>query len=136
MEFWASSEIFKDVDQSTESIRRAVQPFVATSISEGILGELKVKIRYVPIVMPDILLRRYPARSEIKKSKNIIDCAPQLDYKVFLSGTWNEMLQDYLSGLDYCIDAIAKVGGTKMQAECFRGVLDDTFEVLKKSFIN
>jgi len=49
--------------------------------------------------MPERLHTRYPARSEVLKEQRIYDCAPILDYRVFLEGSFEDQLQENLRGI-------------------------------------
>jgi hypothetical protein len=56
------------------------------------LATLNVKLRYIPIVMPEGMRERHPARSKLRENERIYDCAPQLNYEVFVEGSFEDQL--------------------------------------------
>lgn len=124
MILWASSETDALTGSAVDRTRRRVQPHLNALLEASALSKCAVKIRYVPIVMPSVLQARYPARSKVLKKDHIYDCAPQLDYDVFLNGTPSAQLACYLEGLRECANGLSKLGVTTEQSEIFLNLLD------------
>jgi hypothetical protein len=69
--FWASAETFQAADPALDRVRRCVGPFLNTAFATSSLSTLEAKLRYVPIVMPEMLRQRYPARSKLRKKERL-----------------------------------------------------------------
>jgi hypothetical protein len=82
MDFWASAEAFQAAFPALDGLRRCVEPLIDAAFEVSGLAELKGELRYVPIVMPEGMRERYPARSKFRKKQLIYSCAPQLNYEV------------------------------------------------------
>jgi hypothetical protein len=80
-------------------VRRNVEPYLNAAFAASSLASLECKLRYVPIIMPEGMRERYPARSKLLKKERIYDCAPQLDYDIFVDGTFEDQLIEYLNGI-------------------------------------
>jgi len=106
-----------------DMVRRGVEPFLNLKFALSSLAELNGKLRYVPIVMPDGLRERYPARSKLRKKERIYDCAPQLDYEVFVSGTFEDQLREYLHGIAESAPHLAGLGATPEQIKDFEQIM-------------
>jgi hypothetical protein len=123
LEFWASSEVYRPAGPASEAARRSIEPFLNAAFASSSLSTLDCKLRYVPIVMPDELRERYPARSKIRKKERIYDCAPQLDYEVFVSGTFEAQLREYVRGIAESAHQLASLGATPEQIEDFERIM-------------
>lgn len=91
-----------------------------------------VSIDYVPIVMSDANISRYPARSRLNRKKGECICAPQLEYNIFLSGEWDEMLKCYLDGIRGCAKNLKDIGLSREMVQEFMRILDETENELLK----
>jgi hypothetical protein len=96
MNFWASSEVHSPASLGSEAVRRFVVPYINAALTASTLGEVQVEVRYVPIIMPAAMKSRYPARTRVVKRTGTYDCAPQLDYDVFVEGTFMDQVDEYL----------------------------------------
>jgi len=84
---------------------------------------LQGTLRYVPIVMPADMRVRYPVRSKLRKKERIYDCAPQLDYDVFVDGRLEVQLREYLRGVALSAPHLAGLGASRSQIEEFERIL-------------
>ena len=66
---------------------------------------------------------RYPARSKLRKKERIYDCAPQLDYNVFVGGTFEGQLREYLRGIAELSPHLSGLGATPQQIEDFNTIM-------------
>ena len=123
MEFWASAEVFQPAFPALDEMRRWAAPAINKALAESSLKSVKIELRYVPIVMPEGMRARYPARSKILKKDGICDCAPQLDYDGFVDGTFEEQLHEYLRGIALSTAHLADLGASKEQIAEFKAVL-------------
>lgn len=89
---------------------------------------LEGKLRYVPIIMPKGMRARYPARSKLRKKEKIYDCAPQLNYEVFVEGTFEEQLREYVRGIAESAPHLAGLGATPEQIEDFNKIMATAVE--------
>ena len=123
MEFWASAEVHQPADSGLEQARRCVQPFLNTAFAASSLATLEVKLRYVPIVMPESMHARYCARSKLYKKERAYDCAPILNYEVFVEGRFEDQLREYLRGIALSAPHLAGLGASPKQIEEFKAIL-------------
>lgn len=128
MEFWASSESYQPASAGLEKARRSVEPFLNAAFAASSLGAVQGKLRYVPIVMPEDMHARYPARSKLRKKERIYDCAPILDYDVFVEGNFKDQLREYLRGIAESAPHLAGLGATPEQIEEFNAILAGAVE--------
>jgi hypothetical protein len=123
MIFWASCEIYKDASPAHTKVRKCVEPFLNEAFANSSLAGLDGKLRYVPIIMPVDMRERYPARSKLQKKERVYDCAPQLDYDVFVTGSFEEQLREYLRGIALSAPHLAGLGATKAQIDDFKKIM-------------
>lgn len=128
MEFFASAETFKEADPALDRARRCVEPFLNREFANSSLSALHCKLRYVPIVMPADMRGRYPARSKLRKLQHIYDCTPQLDYDVFVTGSLEQQLREYVAGLASTGPYLARLGATPDQINDFERILSTAVE--------
>ncbi|WP_090226582.1 hypothetical protein [Filomicrobium insigne] len=129
MIFQYSAEVFADAYEGVRCARLAVETYLDKAIAtSSSLSGLPVTIRYVPIAMPEITRGRYPERSKLRKKERLYDCAPQLDYDVFVRGTFEQQLREYLRGFALSVPYLADLGATQEQIEEFEAILADAVE--------
>jgi len=92
------------------------------------LAPLEGKLRYVPIVMPAEMHARYPARSKLRKKERIYDCAPILDYGVFVDGSFEDQLREYLRGIGLSTSHLAGLGASPQQISEFEAIMAGAVE--------
>ena len=78
--------------------------------------------------MPESMHARYPARSKLRKKERIYDCAPILDYGVFVEGKFEDQLQEYLRGIALSAPHLAGLGASAEQIEEFKAILASAVE--------
>lgn len=122
-----SVETDRDVYSNFKVVERSVERVLKLRLSSGALGDSSIKLRYIPIIMPEASLSSYPARSKVRKKENLYDCAPQLNFEIFLHGSFNEQLREYLRGLDEAIIGLERLGATPEVISEFEALLDDCF---------
>ena len=133
MEFWASAEVDIKADADLEETRRAVEPFLNDAFKASSLNAIKVKLRYVPIVMPKDALENYPERSKLSKKEQIYDCAPHLNYDVFVTGKFNDQIKEYLRGIALSAPYLSDLGASQEQIKEFKEILKEAeWKILKK----
>lgn len=123
MIFWASSESFQPAGDNLNAVWKCVEPYLNAEFQDSSLTTLDCKLRYVPIVMPAGMRERYPARSKLRKKERIYDCAPQLDYEVFVEGACEDQLREYLKGIKPSAPHLAKLGATPEQVADFERIM-------------
>lgn len=102
---------------------RAVEPFLNFAFASSSLAEISGKLRYVPIIMPDEMREQYPARSKLRKKERVYDCAPQLDYGIFVEGTFEAQLREYVRGIAESAPHLAGLGATPEQIAEFEQIM-------------
>ena len=124
MHYYASMEVDRDADLAAFAVQKLVGSFIkgAIEISDS-LRALDCSIRYVPIIMGQTRQERYPARSRLRKKERLYDCAPQLAYDPFVSGTRLAQLMEYCRGLSEAVDHLPTLGASAEQTEEFRSIL-------------
>ena len=123
MEFWASSESYQPADAGLERARHCVEPYLNVAFSQSSLADIHVQLRYIPIVMPSDMHDRYTERSKVRIKQRIYDCAPQLDYELFVSGAFEQQLNEYLRGIALSAPHLHKLGLTPEQVGEFEQIL-------------
>jgi hypothetical protein len=103
--------------------RRCVEPFLNAAFAASSLATLDAKLRYVPIVMPEGMRERYPARSKLRKKERLFDCSPQLNYEVFVEGSFEDQLREYLRGIAQSSPYLAALGASPEQIAEFEAIL-------------
>jgi hypothetical protein len=103
--------------------RRCVEPFLNAAFAASSLATLDVELRYVPIIMPEGMRERYPARSKLRKKERLFDCAPQLNYEVFVEGGFEDQLREYLRGIALSSSYLAPLGASPEQIAEFEAIL-------------
>jgi hypothetical protein len=126
--FLASAEVSQAADSALNRVRRCVEPFLNAAFAASSLASLECRLRYVPIVMPEGIRQRYPARSQLRKKERIYDCAPQLDYDLFVNGRLEDQLREYLRGIALSGPHLAGLGASPRQIEEFNAILERAAE--------
>jgi hypothetical protein len=125
MIFRTSAEVFQPASAGLTQARRSVEAYLSAEFSKSSLAKLDAKLRYVPIVMPKGMRERYPERSKLRKRQRIYDCAPQLNYEVFVDGNFEEQLREYLRGIALSTPHLKGLGATPEQIADFRKILEE-----------
>jgi hypothetical protein len=123
MIFWASTEAHEPAYEAVRMCRLSVEPFLNTAFAASGLASVEAKLRYIPIVMPAGMRERYPARSRLRRKERIYDCAPQLDYEVFVSGSLEQQLKAYIDGIASSAPHLSEFGATNEQIAEFKNIL-------------
>ena len=125
MELWTSAEGHQPAYSAVRRAQIHVEPYLNTAFASSSLASLECKLRYVPIIMPEGMRERYPARSTLRKSERVYDCSPQLNYETFVDGSFEDQLREYVGGLAETSPQLAKLGASKEQIEDFNRILSN-----------
>jgi len=128
LDFWASAEVFVAAYPAQNRAHRCVEPYLKNAFSKSSLATLDGLLRYVPIIMPEGMRQRYPARSKLRKKKRIYDSAPQLDYDVFVDGSFRDQLREYIRGIAEAAPHLAGLGATPEQIVDFNKIMATAVE--------
>ncbi len=128
MDFSASAEIHQPALLAMRRARECVEPFLNKAFADSSLSKVKGKLRYVPIIMPKDMHDRYTERSKLSKKKRIYDCAPHLDYDVFVDGKFEDQLREYLRGIALSAPYLGGLGASEEQIEEFKAILESATE--------
>ena len=123
MEFWASAEVHQPAYAALDKARRCVVPFLNAEFATSSLATLQCTIRYVPIVMPESMRARYPERSRLRKDERLYDCSPNLNYDIFVDGSFEAHLREYLRGVALSAPHLAALGASPQQTADFNAIL-------------
>ena len=127
MKIFSSVEIDQRAYALYIETETAAMRALSLAISNSILSELEVKIRYVPIIMDEAVKARYPARSRLERKSRVFNCCPQLPIAPFLTeGAAKERFEVYIDGMSECASALVKLGATQEQVSAFEDVLGAT----------
>jgi hypothetical protein len=110
VEFWASSETYEPADHASEAVRRVIEPLLNHRLTNSRFANVQLLLRYVPVIMPTEILDRYPARSRARIKQRVLECAPQLRYETFVSGSFNDQVDAYLNGIRTASSSMKKFG--------------------------
>jgi hypothetical protein len=128
VEFRASAEVYQPAFSALDRVRRNIGPFLNAAFARCSLAALECKLRYVPIVMPENMQGRYPARSKLRKKERLYDCAPVLNYETFVNGTFEDQLGEYVKGIALCVPYLAALGASSQQIDDFKAILAGAVE--------
>lgn len=128
LNFWASAEVFQPADAGLDRARRCIEPYLNAAFAGSSLETIEAELRYVPIVMPEDMRENYPARSKLRRKQMIYVCAPQLDYDVFVTGSFEAQLREYLRGIALSAPHLAGLGASQDQIAEFEAILAGTVE--------
>ena len=128
MIFWAAVEGYQPAYEGITRTRRSVETFLNSELAKSSLAKIDGELRYVPIIMPKGMRERYPARSKLRKKERVYLCAPQLNYDVFVSGSFEDQLKEYLRGIALSTPHLAGLGATPEQIEDFTRILETAVE--------
>jgi hypothetical protein len=128
LRFWASAEVFQPAYEASNTVRLCVEPFLNAAFAASSLATLEGELRYIPIIMPQDMHKKYTARSKLRKRERIYDCAPQLNYEIFVDGTLGDQLREYLRGIASSAPYLAGLGATPEQIEDFERVIETAVE--------
>lgn len=126
MNFWASSESLAPADCNLERARQSVEPYIVSALNNSLLSNIDMLIRYVPIVMPIDMHERYPARSKSRIKQRIYDCAPHLEYEIFVTGNFEQQIKEYLRGIALSIPHLEKFGLSAPEIFAFKEIIENT----------
>jgi len=93
------------------------------------MASLEAKLRYVPIVMPVDMHANYKERSKLNKKQKIYDCAPQLNYEIFVNGSIADSIKEYARGIETCIPHLGGIGLDEGQSIELRDLIAKTVEL-------
>ncbi|WP_457796731.1 hypothetical protein [Methylocystis sp. S23] len=125
MEFRALAEVFDLAYPALDKVRDLVEPQLNAAFAMSALSSVEGKLRYVPIVMPEGMRERYPARSKLRKKQQIYDCAPQLNYEAFVDGTFEQQVREYIRGIGESAPHLSGLGASPEQIAEFEKILND-----------
>ncbi|WP_442753678.1 hypothetical protein ACNHKD_11775 [Methylocystis sp. JAN1] len=125
MEFRALAEVFDLAYPALDKVRDLVEPQLNAAFATSALSSVEGKLRYVPIVMPEGMRERYPARSKLRKKQQVYDCAPQLNYETFVDGTFEQQVREYIRGVAESAPHLSGLGASPEQIAEFEKILTD-----------
>jgi len=128
VDFRASAEVNQPASDAMVKVRRCVMPFLNAAFAGSSLATLEGTLRYTPIIMPLGMRERYPARSKLRKKERIYDCSPQLDYDLFVTGSFEDQLREYLRGIAASARHLAGLGASKVQIDDFEKIMATAVE--------
>ena len=80
--------------------------------------------------MPENMHTRYPARSKLRKKERLYDCAPIINYDVFVDGIFEDQVKEYLQGIAHSSPYLAQLGASPEQIKEFTAILEATADQL------
>lgn len=111
-------------DAGLERARQCVEAYLSTALAKSSVSNVDLTLRFIPIVMPMDMHERYNERSKARVKQRIYDCAPHLDYDVFVSGTLEQQVCEYLRGIAMSAPHLHKFGITLNQVQEFEQILN------------
>lgn len=133
MKIWASTECHQPAYASVSRARRLVEAHLNEAFARSAFSDLDMTLRYVPIVMPVEFHDRYKERSKAQVDQSIYDCAPHLDYEVFVSGTITEQIREYLRGISLAVPHLHKFGFTPENLADFKEIIASAVDEVAKT---
>lgn len=123
MIFWESCEAERMAYGNLVAVAKAATPYLNEEFENSLLRDLNIKLRYIPIVMPEQNRTSYPERSKARIKQAIYDCAPQLDYPTFVNGPLDAQCIEYIRGIALSSPHLKKFGATLEQIADFDAVI-------------
>jgi hypothetical protein len=78
--------------------------------------------------MPENMRARYPSRSKLRKKERLCDCAPILNYDLFVGGSFEDQLKEYLRGIALSAPHLAALGASPQQIADFKAIVASAVE--------
>lgn len=128
MIFWASSECYQPAAHALTKTRLCVEPFLNAAFAASSLAKLDAKLRYIPIVMPKDMREKYTERSKLRKKQRIYDCAPHLDFNIFVDGSFEDQLREYVRGIALSTSHLVGLGTSEEQVADFEEIMASAAE--------
>lgn len=135
MEFWASSETYLPASAGVESVRQTTEPILNRLLAQSRFADVQIRIRYIPIVMPSVMHEKYTPRSQARLKQRILDCAPQIDYDVYLDGDFPKQLDTYLDGIKTAFPMLLKFGLTLTDVSDLKALLSEARDLALASYL-
>lgn len=123
-----SAEVYQPAFHNLHRSSQNVESYLNVALANSNLRTLHCELRYVPIVMPEDMFENYPERSKLRKKQKLYDCAPILNYDVFVNGTFEDQLQEYLRGIALSTSYLSELGASLEQVKTFKEILDNAVE--------
>lgn len=128
MFYAASSEVTSDVGAAVRRLHKSIDPVLREAFGRSGLSSVEGKLIYVPIVMHFDLHEEFKERSRFVARARTYECCPQLDYEVFLNGTFEQTVEEYFRGLALAAPHLHQLGATEAQVAEFLSILDHARE--------
>ena len=80
----------------------------------------------MPVEMHD----KYKERSKLVKKQKTYDCAPQLNYELFVNGSMIESINEYARGIETCITSLDGIGLSEAQTIELKELIKQTVEAV------
>ena len=125
MLLWESSETSGEATNKLTEISRSIEDMMNEAFRTSTLESFDAEIRYIPIIMEEKFMARYPARSRLDRKNRVYAWCPQLDYDAFVAAAPAERALIYLEGLRECGAGLAKLGATPAQVAEFDAILTE-----------
>ncbi|WP_336963952.1 hypothetical protein [Sphingobium aquiterrae] len=110
MKFSWSSESHMPADAALMRCAGPIGDFLQKRFASGTLKASPIELRYVPIIMPTDMHDHYKERSRIRIKQQLYDCAPHLFYDVFVNGSLEDQLREYVGGLAKSLPHLRRLG--------------------------
>jgi hypothetical protein len=123
MLFGTSAEVYGEASEPVRIISLLVKNHIKCEIFSSDLNHLEIQFLYVPIIMLPHLRARYPERSKFRKKDRAYDCAPALDYDIFINGNHQDILREYVGGILPHTQKIVSIGASANQAIIFHSIV-------------
>ena len=130
MRFWASAEVFAPASSAVARSERALEDYLNRVMQQTCLKELDLTLLYVPIIMPHQMRKRYPSRTRLRAEARTSECAPQIDYDVFVQGSFDRQLHEYVNGLREVLPHLVKIGATSELTSEFERIIAEAAAAL------
>jgi len=125
MEFSWTGEVTQRVDKNYVRVCQHIEQTLKARQKGTVLESLTAEVNFCPILMDEDLRQYYPARSSTDKKDSVYYCCPQLNYRLFVSGTFEEQLGNCIDELLLADEPLKVLGATPEQREVYRDILEE-----------
>lgn len=123
MKFSWTGEVSARVDRQYVRVCEYLERSFNRELNASSLSTSSVEINFCPVLMDAELRQYYPARSKISKSEGVYYCCPQLDFDVFLHGSFEAQVENCLAELKASGEYLRRLGMNSEELLELQGIL-------------
>jgi hypothetical protein len=124
MKFSCTGEVSQSVFKKKVRVCSFIEQNLLQQQEGTVLDAYDAEVHFCPILMDDNLIQYYPARSNTDKKEKVFYCCPQLNYRLFKSGSFEDQLGNCIDELLLADKPLKTLGATPEQRAAYREILE------------